>query len=455
MKAQFALVIGLLSLAASAAGEPGTPNVILITIDTLRADHLSCYGYHLRTSPNIDKLATEGTRFEKAYTPIPQTGPAHISLLTSRYPQEHGGRINGVAYAESARLIFLPQILRKFGYRTAAFVSSWPLIGRLTHLNEHFDLYDEDLNRRYQLVNSSRWAEDVTPRALEWLNANSKSPFFLWIHYFDPHSPYDLREGFSKLPPSGNQQRRRDKRDRTLVQAYDSEIAYTDHHVGRLLAALDKLNLRDSSLVVLTADHGESLGEHGYVGHGRRLDESIVRVPLIIRWPGIVKAGKTVSAKVSLLDLTPSIVNLAVKRNKADLELPVPLGGRSFARALEGAGRFEDQTIRYLTFAGKKGLFPKFLSFLWTSLDERPLWIGQVTGNRKVVWSPQNDSMEVYDLAVDPFQLSPTKLKRESRIYETEMARLQHWYESTSGATGTSKMTSEDVEALKSLGYLQ
>ncbi|MCW5982536.1 MAG: sulfatase [Bryobacteraceae bacterium] len=441
--------------AANGAARGAAPNIVLITVDTLRADHLSSYGYHLKTSPNIDKLASEGTRFEKAYTAIPLTGPAHITMLTSRYPQEHGGRINGVSHSDDARLLFLPQILRKFSYRTAAFVSAWPLVGRLTRLNAHFDRYDEDLTRTYQLLNSSRWAEDVTPKAIEWMKQNREGPFFLWVHYFDPHSPYQLREGFGKLPRSGNPQRRNDRRDPDLIRRYNSEVAYTDHYIGKLMAAVDQQAGRESTLVVLTADHGESLGEHGYVGHGRRLYESIVRVPLIVRWPGVVKAGQVARGRVSLVDLTPTIVDVTLRRSHPDLELPVPLGGQGFGAALAGGPPMEERTIRYLTFAGKKGFVPRFLSFLWTHLDDRPLWVGQLTGNRKVLWSPQGESMEIFDLGADPYEKAPAKPKRTTRIYEGETARLQHWYDFTSGASGENRMTSQDIEALKSLGYLQ
>ena len=449
-----------LSLAVSAAGTErppakALPNVVLVTIDTLRADHLSCYGYHLKTTPYIDKVAAEGTRFENAYTTIPQTGPSHISILSSRYPQEHGGRINGVAYNDAARLMFLPQILHKYGYRNAAFISAWPLISRLTHLDRYFDHYDEDLNRTYQVFNSSRYAEDVTPRAISWLKSNSSRPFFLWVHYFDPHSPYQLRNGFTKLPPSGHPKRKTPRQDQSLIRPYDSEIAYTDYYLGKLLGEIDDLGLHDSTLLVIVADHGESLGEHGYVGHGRFLYEGIVRVPLIFRWPGVVKAGNVETGKVSLLDVSPTVVDLAIKRQEPGMHLPVPLGGQSFATALVGPNHCDDRAVRFLTFAGKKGFVPRFLSFLWTSLDDRPLWVGQTTGNRKVIWSPQNESVEVYDLAKDPLERSPRKPKRKSRPYEVETARLQHWYESTNGAAGENKMTEKDVQVLKSLGYLQ
>ena len=160
--------------AASDAAPPRLPNVLFITIDTLRADHLSCYGYHLKTSPNIDRLAEQGVRYEHAYTVTSRTGPSHYSMFTSRYPQEHGAKLNGFAVAENTKFLFLPQILRRFGYKAGAFVSAWPLTAHLTQLDRWFDTYDEELNRTYQYINSSRWAEDVTPKAISWLEAHDQ-----------------------------------------------------------------------------------------------------------------------------------------------------------------------------------------------------------------------------------------------------------------------------------------
>ena len=154
-----ALLIAALPAAGqhrSEATDP--PNILLVTIDTLRADHLSSYGYHRKTSPNIDALAAEGVRFEHAYCTIPLTGPSHVSLFSSRYPQEHGVRINGVPIPKDSKWLYLPQILRRFGYFNAAFVSAWPLASHLTGFSHWFQIYDEDMKRRYQFLNSSRFA---------------------------------------------------------------------------------------------------------------------------------------------------------------------------------------------------------------------------------------------------------------------------------------------------------
>jgi len=453
------VVLALSGAVYAQDGGQQTPNVVLITVDTLRADHVSSYGYHLKTTPNIDELASEGVRFAKAYSAIPLTGPSHFSLLTSRYPQEHGARINGISALKNGRLLFLPQVLKGHDYHTAAFVSAWPLTSRLTGLDEYFDVYDEDLPRQYQVFNSMRWAEDVTPNAITWLKANYEDgPFFLWVHYFDPHEPYNLREGYTNLeqlgPASypGLDMNDDDTRDR--IQRYDSEIGYADHYIGILLDTLDELGLRDSTLVALTADHGESLGEHGYVGHGRQLYEPVVHVPLIMRLPGVAEAGKVVNEEVSLIDLTPTIIDVALRTSDPDLKLPIELGGRSFAAGLNG-GSVEAETVRYLTYGGKKGFFPRWVSFMWTDLDSRPLMVGRTTGTRKVIWAMQDQQVEIIDLAADPHELAVLKPDRGSDQYRLESGRLDRWYQATVGEAGENRMTEEDMEVLKSLGYVQ
>ena len=222
------------SLAGATAEPPSAktrPNILLITIDTLRADHLSSYGYHLKTSPTIDKLAEDGVRFENAYSPIPLTGPSHTSLFTSRFPQEHGARINGYAVPKDSKWLSLPQVLKRFGYQNGAFVSAWPLTARLTHLDRWFDLYDEDLGRKYQVFNSSRYAEDVTPLAVSWLEENQVGPFFLWVHYFDPHSPYNLREEFAEPERSGHPKSTREPLNPEMANSHQ-EIRLRDRLRG-------------------------------------------------------------------------------------------------------------------------------------------------------------------------------------------------------------------------------
>lgn len=462
MCSRILLGVGLLSLSALAgsAAEPPSarnhPNILLITVDTLRADHLSSYGYYLKTSPEIDKLAEEGVRFANAYSPIPLTGPSHTSLFTSRYPQEHGARINGFAVPKDSKWLSLPQILKRFGYQNGAFVSAWPLTSRLTHLDRWFDRYDEDLSRQYQVFNSSRYAEDVTPVAISWLEENRAGPFFLWVHYFDPHSPYNLREDFAEPASSGHPRSTREPLNRAMasrIRKYDSEIGYADFYIGKLLARLDELGLKQSTLVALTSDHGESLGEHGYVGHGRQLSEGIVRIPLIMRYPAELPAGKVISRNVSLLDATPTILGLTIGR-QPDRDLPTSFAGRNLAAAMAGRETIPQRPIRYITFAGKKGWMPRWLSHMWVSPDERPLRIGQSLGSQKMVWDPSGRFLSVFNIDEDPFEMSPLVLSHKNPEYSATARPLGQWFKATDLSAGESKLTKRDTEVLKTLGYI-
>ena len=440
------------------AGKPASrPNVLLITIDTLRADHLSSYGYPLKTSPVMDRLAEQGARFSSTYSAIPLTGPSHISLFTSRFPQEHGARVNGYAVAKDSKWLFLPQILQRFGYSNAAYISAWPLTSRLTHLDRWFDLYDEDLSRKYQLFNSGRYAEDVTPLAMRRLEERPEGqPFFLWVHYFDPHSPYHAREGFQDLDPSGHPDNRPAPLDGEMaerIRNYDSEIAYADAHIGKLLAKVDELGLRDSTMVVLTSDHGESLGEHGYVGHGRSLSQGIVSIPLIVRYPGVIPAGQVIDDNVSLLDITPTILDFTIG-DQNEQDLPTAFTGRSLAAALTAEEPIPDRPIRYITFAGKKGWMPRWIASLWVNADRTPLRVGQTLGDQKSIWNPRGKTLSLFDVPHDPFEQNPVVLSKRDSRYRAQAKPLRRWFEATDLSDGESRMSERDVEVLKSLGYI-
>jgi len=458
------ILLTILGIASSRETKPQVqshdderPNLLLITVDTLRSDHLSSYGYHLKTSPRIDQLAAEGVRFHNAYTTIPMTGPSHLSLFTSRYPQEHGARINGVALPKDSKWLALPQILRRFGYQNAAFISAWTLNSRLTRMDRWFDVYDEELTRTYQLFNSSRYAEDVTPRVLRWLDGKKQDPFFLWVHYFDPHSPYHLREEFASLEKSGHPKEEvpdLDAETQERIRKYDSEIGYTDKHIGQVLDKLEQKGLRNNTIVVLTADHGESLGEHGYVGHGRHLYDDIVRVPLIVRYPRGVPAGKVIHERVSLLDVTPSVVDMTVPVEERRSQ-PFSFAGRSFAAAMMEGESIPDRPMRYVAFAGKKGFAPSWLSWMWVHESKLPLRIGLTQGPQKTIWSPGQQSLSAFNTDKDPFELHPTVLGSGDAQYKRETAALRRWFESTDLEESDAKLSSRDAEVLKSLGYIQ
>ncbi len=315
-------VAGLaLGSAASLSCAPAEPpaSVVLITIDTLRADHLGCYGYFRNTSPFIDQLAADGLLFENAITPMSTTLPAHTSLMTSAYPARHGVLSNLNLYHQPVvtdkGFQTAAQMFREAGYLTAGFVSS-PGLGEESGITAGFQVFDES---------GIRDAFTTTSRVIDWLDSVPARPFFLWVHYFDPHHPYD--------PPPDYRDYRSDERQLQFVteagipperrilamrysNLYDGEIRYTDDHIGWLLSRLRELDLYRTSMIVLTSDHGEGLMEHGVREHGVIYNEQLF-VPLIFKFPeGRGPVGERSTELASLIDVLPTMVE--------SLALPIP-----------------------------------------------------------------------------------------------------------------------------------
>jgi len=321
---------------ACRSSEPAPPNVLLITVDTLRADHLGSYGFDFDTSPNIDTLATESVVFEKAIAAAGKTTPSHASIMTSRYTREHAiGYENGKS--SLATETTLAEIFRDAGYATAGFVSNI-LLTRRVGLGRGFDVFDDELTapeiNRPKVV--ERLAPDTTKRALEWLRDSEKRPFFLWVHYQDPHGPYTppppARDRFHIPAPPGEKDLplRQGNSARGGIPAYQvlpelrraseyesryaGEIFFADQSIGELIAAADAGERRDT-IVLLTADHGESLGENGhYFKHTHTTTPDVARIPLILRAPGLAPERRT--EIVNHVDILPTLLDLA--------GLPVP-----------------------------------------------------------------------------------------------------------------------------------
>jgi arylsulfatase A-like enzyme len=283
--------------AAHAVAARNAPNVLFVCIDTLRADRLGCYGYARKTSPNLDRLAARGLRFERAYATAPWTLPATTSLMTGLLPDLH--RATNFSSPVSPDAELLAQHLAAAGYETAAFVGNYfvqPIFG----LARGFAAYNGECTVDRTGVNSDK----ISDRAVAWLAAPHEKPFFLYLHYFDPHYNYIEHDGFTfggedtdKVFSGADIFDLRDalkhftEKDKfRLDSLYDSEVAFTDHHLGRVLDKLDELKLSATTLVVATADHGEALGEHQWIGHTVQLYEEALRVPLILAGPGITPA---------------------------------------------------------------------------------------------------------------------------------------------------------------------
>ncbi len=426
------------------AGAETPPSIVIITVDALRADHLGSYGYRRDTSPNIDRLMRGGLRFERAWTPEPLTGPAMCSMITGLSPHQHAATRNGLRMQED--LNSLPKILAQHGYATAAIVGTWTLKDNLTLLGEHFDTYGERLERRrwFGILNSEATSEDVTDDALEWLEADRRRkpdhPFLLWVHYIEPHAPYRFHQEYGER--LGVNDDRLTKRDR-----YDTEIAAVDASIGRLLEGVRKAVDDQSVVIVFTADHGESLGEHGYWGHGRNLYEPSLRIPLALVWKGRIPAGKLAS-RATLLDIAPTLLELA------GFEPPEGLPGRSWA---ENARRGQEpppggvsyfQTHRGAVHGGTHDSDKKRSKGL--------LSVAIISDDRKEILGIEPQDHQLFDLARDPGELHnlvPPQTQPSDGL-------LSWLVEVSTGLQAldrlaTQSLDAETVEQLRALGYLE
>ncbi|MBW2719908.1 MAG: sulfatase-like hydrolase/transferase [Deltaproteobacteria bacterium] len=299
-----------MSTACRRAPEPDTgkapaspPNVLLITVDTLRADRLGCYGYEHAHTPHTDRLADEGVRIEHAIAPTPLTLPSHTSILTGLEPPAHSVRGNGVFLVPDS-VQTLAESLKAEGYQTQAFVSA-DVLHRRFKLNQGFDGYDDDIGSeaKDRTRMQERSGERTMDRVLHWLDVRtesaSPSPFFLWVHLFDPHAPYEPPEADAKLSAT----------------PYDGEIASVDRQIGRLVKALEPNGVLDDTILVFTSDHGESLGEHREATHAVFIYESTQRVPLIFRYPRKLPAGRVYDGPARSVDIMPTILSLAGKKS--------------------------------------------------------------------------------------------------------------------------------------------
>lgn len=434
------------------------PSVLLVTFDTTRADHLSCYGYFRRTSPTIDNLAAHGVLFENAYTAIPLTGPSHISMMTSLYPQQHGAAINGMHMSTSPRPVLMAQIFHHLGYRTAAFISAWPLKKGITGLGRGFNVYNENFSYHYKMVNAARRGNEVGDASRRWLEKHGRSKFFLWVHYFDPHQPYDLHPEFANLPQQKNAKifpvsAAVDADRAAKIRAYDSEIAFDDNDLAKTLKLLDDLGVRDNTLIVFVADHGESLGENGMWGHGDHIDQPTVHVPMIYSYPREIQQGERISTNVSTVDILPTILSYVGLQFKFPGE-----SGYSLNPVIANGGKnATGQPTFFLTYAEPTLLPPQWMSMFWSWAETKraPSFRGFVEGDLKVITSGDNDALKVYRLG-DAFSKEKQMASSDVGIANLSGYRedLDNWFKETNrGLSPQGRLSKQDLEMLNSLGY--
>jgi arylsulfatase A-like enzyme/Tfp pilus assembly protein PilF len=417
-------VLSLVALAAASdrsRAPASRPNVILITLDTTRADRMGFLGEGGSLTPALDSLASQAMVFPHAYAQVPLTTPSHASILTGTYPQFN--HVNYMGDVLGKDLPLLPDILRKNRYATAAFVGALVLDPRklAPGFDRGFDVYNAGFHRRTggedRYRSLERRGDEVVGRALAWLTKRRPGPFFLWVHLYDPHDPYDPPEPY---------------KSRFASNHYDGEVAYTDSVVGRLLTALKNQGLFDGSLIAVMADHGEAFGEHGENHHGIFLYDETTHVPLLIKLPRQKKETR-IEAKVALIDVAPTILKAV------GLPVPAAMQGESLlSLAKSEASSTTDRPVYSESSYGH-------LSFGWSKLQA---WR---TGGYLYIEAPER---ELYDMAVDPG--AARNLARQSKaVSDTVATQVADFYRKTKGTPAEkTKMSPEQEESLRALGYL-
>jgi len=396
-------------------------NVLVITVDTIRADHIGAYGYTDVETPAMDALAREGILFTRAYSTTPLTLPAHTSIFSGTYPLYHGVRDNG-GYVVPDELTTMAEVFGEQGYDTAAFIAAYVLDSRWG-LDQGFDTYFDDFEFGDQPFISmgavQRPANEVVDETIAWLDEDRQDPFFLWVHLYDPHAPYDPPEPYMS---------------RYSGARYDGEIAFTDSQIDRLLAALESRGIRDETFIALAGDHGESLGDHGEVQHGFFVYEGATHVPLIFWAPFEEVGGIERSEVVSLVDVMPTVLEMC------GLEIPDHVQGISLVPFFRPGFAAEPRYVYSETF------YPR-LHYGWSELtsiqDER----------FKLIMSPEP---ELYDLQEDPGEMINLVEERRAILGQLQddaeglIARLSE----DESRADFMDVDEETLKKLASLGYI-
>jgi arylsulfatase A-like enzyme/Tfp pilus assembly protein PilF len=403
--------------AAQLSAPTDRPNVLLITIDTLRADRLGCYGYRNATTPTLDGLAARGVRFPTAVAHTPLTGPSHASILTGLSPLGHGFR-NNSGFVLAPTIQTAAEDFKHAGYRTGAVVAGFPLDRRFG-FDQGFDVYEDHLPRgndprRTPYV--ERPANATTDAALRWLASaknDGSTRWFLWVHYYDPHAPYE--------PPG-------DLATRYASSLYDGEIAFVDRELGRLLRGLEEQQEVGRTLVVATADHGESLGEHGEGTHGVFVYDATIRVPMIMAGPHIA-AGRSSDTVARLIDVLPTMLDYAAVPLRADLD------GRSLRPTIEGHAMGDVP-------AYAESLYAQF-ELGWAPLHAwRTATAKFIDAPRAELYDLEHDASEVTNVAAD----HPARAEELRQALEVALRR--------SAPSASAAVDPEAAERLRALGYV-
>ena len=412
--------------AAKTPLSPKRPNVILITLDTTRADRMGFLGSERGLTPNLDQLASQSVVFTRAYAQVPLTTPSHAALLTGTYPQFN--HVEDLGAALPPDVPYLPDLLRKRGYRTAAFVGAYILDpnGAAPGFDRGFDYYGAGFRARkpgedrYKTV--ERRAEDVADRALGWISKHPQGPFFVWLHFYDAHDPYDPPPPFKA---------------KYAEAPYDGEIAYTDSVVGSFIEVLRRHGLYQNTVIAIAADHGEAFGEHGEERHGMFLYDETIHVPLLLKLPSSQFAGERVDARVAIADVAPSLLEAV------GATIPKEMQAKSLFPLMDatksaGQGKSAERQVYSETN------YPEH-AFGWSELRS---WRA---GKYLYVEAPKR---ELYDQASDPGALQNLAASTPA-IADTLDAQLSEFRQKTSSAkTEHAGLDPAKAESLRALGYL-
>lgn len=433
MRVDVRLLIGVCCLTAGCVTrDPALPplpqHVLIITIDTLRADRLGCYGNDHVATTNMDRLAREGAMALEATVPAPITRPSHVSIFTGLYPAQHGIRDN-ISRALAPDVPTLAEAFKAAGFDTAGFVSSIVLSAQ-SGLGRGFDEFSDRFELGADAGDEARFLDILEKRgdiavadAIAWLGRHTRTRTFVWVHLYDPHAPYEPPEPYAS---------------RYADRPYDGEVAWSDELVGRLESAVTRLGMRDRTLIALTSDHGEGLGEHSEAVHGFFLYEATLRVPVLLRGPGI-KPGTQIPGVVRSVDLFPTLLELSgVPAPKAGR----PLAGRSLALVARGARAALDEEPAFA-----ESLTPR-IHYGWSDLHSVR------DGRWKFILAPRS---ELYDLARDPGELRNVIDNEPARARALRAAldrRLAADAASSAHAAQGGDVPIDLIEKLGALGYV-
>lgn len=440
------------------------PRVILIVVDTLRADHLSSFGYKKITTANMDRFGKESVTFKQAITPCPLTNPTHSSLLTGLYPQTHGVRDREIL---DSKYQTLQGIFKRNGYKTAAFVSGFVLKHDLSGLNNNFDLYQDrfslvfdgfKLMRIFEhlgclpMINGDRKADYTNRLVIPWIKRYSNKRFFLWLHYYDPHIPYEpprrlrkqksLRGQFSPATQweMGGLKKAALSEEliNSMLNLYNGEIVYCDEKIGEIMEVIEEVGLKEETLIVLTSDHGEGFEHDYYFSHGDRLYESGIHVPLFFRYPkGGLPSGREIADQVQLIDVPPTILALTGLTAEEEME------GRDLSPLLYG--RIQDTD------------FSAYSESPWrNNIATKGPMRSVRTNEWKYIYTVDSAEEELYNIKKDPLE-EKNLVSIEKEIAAELKEELFEWMVPLTSIESGKKPAVDrlTIEKLRSLGYMQ